>query len=341
MAGRRLALLAAWACMLTRGASAWSSNSQKTSLAESVLSRALPQAVDATLDPHQRAAPPEPLRKSSAVNIAVQASKENRAATEGDVLPVKVQTGQAVKMSFSLPSFLVGLAAGVVATLLVVGSLTDRIPRSHLLEKDEEAAAASRACERDSPEQAAVAENKASSASSGSFLEAEMPSESLHLFGPRCSWLVAMLLVQSVSSLIMESFRGLIASHMELAFFLTMLVGLGGNAGGQSVVLTVRQLARGKKAKVADQAWIGAQLAMILAPLAGLRAWLQPTPWRSSVAIGASAAVICVVATSLGAALPMLLRFLSIDPAHAAVMVQVLMDITGIMVVCGLGYLIL
>lgn len=318
MAGRRLALLAAWGCLLARGASAWSTNSQKTSLAESVLSRALPQAEDA-------------------LNTAMQAAQERRARTEAEVVPVKVQTERTVRMSFSLPSFLVGLAAGVVATLLVVGSLTDRIPRSHLLQKDEEAAAVARACERDSPEQAAVADKS----SSGSLLEAEMPSESLHLFGPRCSWLVAMLLVQSVSSLIMESFRGLIASHMELAFFLTMLVGLGGNAGGQSVVLTVRELARGKKARVADQAWIGARLALILAPLAGMRAWLQPTPWRSSCAIGASAAVICVVATSLGAALPMLLRFLSIDPAHSAVMVQVLMDITGIMVVCGLGYLIL
>lgn len=319
MADRWLALLAAWACLLARGVSAWSSDSQKRSLAETMLSRALPEA-------------------ENAMNIAVQASSEKGVRSDAGLVPVKVQTEHSVKMSFSMPSFMVGLAAGVVATLLTVGSLTDRIPRSHLREKDEEAAANSHACERDSPEQAAsVAEKSSSSA----ILEAEMPSESLHLFGPRCSWLVAMLLVQSVSSLIMESFRGLIASHMELAFFLTMLVGLGGNAGGQSVVLTVRELARGKKAKVADQAWIGAQLALILAPLAGMRAWLQPTPWRSSCAIGASAAVICVVATSLGAALPMLLRFLSIDPAHAAVMVQVLMDITGIMVVCGLGYLIL
>lgn len=318
MPGRQLALLAAWACLLARGASAWSHS--ESGLAQSVLSRALPVAEDV-------------------LNSAVQNSKTQKATV---VMPASVRRIQMERMAFSLPSFLMGLAAGVVATLLVVGALTDRIPRSHSPEKDEEAAAASGTLERDSPEQAAVPEKNSSSASSSSsLLELGMPSESLHLFAPRCSWLAAMLLVQSISTLIMQSFRGLIAEHIELAFFLTMLVGLGGNAGGQSVVLTVRELARGKKAKVADQAWMGVRLAAVLAPLAGMRAWLQPTPWRSSCAIGASAAVICVVATCLGAALPMLLRILSIDPAHSAVMVQVLMDITGIMVVCGLGYLVL
>ena len=35
-------------------------------------------------------------------------------------------------------------------------------------------------------------------------------------------------LVQSVSSLILDSFKGLMERHMSLTFFLTMLVGLGG-----------------------------------------------------------------------------------------------------------------
>lgn len=305
MPGRRPALLLAWACLLAREVSAWSHS--ETSLAQSVLSRALPVSED-VLNDFKKMTPPDAVISSRIV-------------------------------AFSLSSFLVGVAAGVVATLLILGVLTDRIPRIHMPQKDEEAAVAAGAPERDNPEQAAAASTTCSTSSS--LPEAGLPAESLHLFMPRCSWLAAMLLVQSASTLIMQSFRVLIAEHLELAFFLTMLVGLGGNAGGQSVVLTVREITRGRKAKVADQAWIGVRLAAVLAPLAGMRAWLQPTPWRSSCAIGASAAVICVVATCLGAALPVLLQLLEIDPAHSTVVVQVLMDITGIMVVCGLGYMIL
>lgn len=165
--------------------------------------------------------------------------------------------------------------------------------------------------------------------------------ESLHLFWPRCAWLVAMLLVQSLSSLILDSFSGLMQRHMSLAFFLTMLVGLGGNAGGQSVVLTVRRLALGNTVKVSEQFHVGLLLVLVMAPLAFVRALLQQTSWRESLAVGASAAVITVVATVVGTALPKLLWFFQVDPAHGAVGVQVLMDIAGIAVVCCLGYLFL
>lgn len=165
--------------------------------------------------------------------------------------------------------------------------------------------------------------------------------ESLHLFWPRCAWLAAMLLVQSLSSLILDSFSGLMQRHMSLAFFLTMLVGLGGNAGGQSVVLTVRRLALGNTVKVSEQFHVGLLLVLVMAPLAFVRALLQQTSWRESLAVGASAAVITVVATVVGTALPKLLWFFQVDPAHGAVGVQVLMDIAGIAVVCCLGYLFL
>ncbi|CAE7503137.1 unnamed protein product [Symbiodinium pilosum] len=165
--------------------------------------------------------------------------------------------------------------------------------------------------------------------------------ESLHLFGPRCTWLVAMLLVQSVSSLILDSFKGLMQRHMSLTFFLTMLVGLGGNAGGQSVVLTVRRLALGKPVQVKEQLHVGLLLVLVMAPLAFVRAYMQQTPLSESLTVGAAAAVITVCATIVGTALPKLLWFFNVDPAHGAVGVQVLMDIAGIAIVCGLGYLFL
>jgi len=232
--------------------------------------------------------------------------------------------------SFQLPSFLIGLTVGVLCTVVAVGTLTDRLNRSKPADKAL-SSASSMDVDELNPEQVSKTQSEPS----------ECSGQSLHLFWPRCGWLVSMLLVQSVSTLILGSFQGLLEKHMDLAFFVTMLVGLGGNAGGQSVVLTVRRLALGQPSFVSEQVLVGLQLALILAPMAFCRAMLQQTPWRDSITIGCAAAFITVIATCLGTSLPKLLWFLGVDPAHASVAVQVLMDITGITIVCLLGYLII
>lgn len=249
--------------------------------------------------------------------------------------------------AFSIPCFLAGLTVGVLLTVTAFGFLTDRLSfpaekRGNLeILEDGETTSETSQTTRATGER----EPKGPKEEHQKHIEQEQQQfqveESLHLFWPRCAWLVAMLLVQSLPSLILDSFSGLMQRHMSLAFFLTMLVGLGGNAGGQSVVLTVRRLALGNTVKVSEQFHVGLLLVLVMAPLAFVRALLQQTSWRESLAVGASAAVITVVATVVGTALPKLLWFFQVDPAHGAVGVQVLMDIAGIAVVCCLGYLFL
>eukprot|EP00435_Cladocopium_sp_Y103_P045234 s2742_g12.t4 len=243
--------------------------------------------------------------------------------------------------AFSIPCFLAGLTVGVLLTVTAFGFLTDRLSfpavtaeKRGSLEIDGETSETT---------QATAGEREPKDPKEDHQVEQieYRVEESLHLFWPRCTWLVAMLLVQSLSSLILDSFSGLMQRHMSLAFFLTMLVGLGGNAGGQSVVLTVRRLALGNTVKVSEQFHVGLLLVLVMAPLAFVRALLQQTTWRESLAVGASAAVITVVATVVGTALPKLLWFFQVDPAHGAVGVQVLMDLAGIAIVCCLGYLFL
>jgi len=248
-------------------------------------------------------------------------------------IPKIADTVENFEFTFQFPSFLVGLAAGVLCTVLMVGLLTDRLAPSKEAKASSSSTSSSLTGIDQDPEQVEPKSREET-------VDAKH-YESLHLFWPRCGWLISMLLVQSISSLILSAFSGLLQNHMDLAFFLTMLVGLGGNAGGQSVVLTVRRLALGKVTHVSEQVLVGLQLALILSPLAFARALVQQTPWRDSCTIGLSAAIITVTATCLGASLPKLLWISDLDPAHASVAVQVLMDITGIAIVCLLGYFII
>merc|ERR1719174_3361872 len=90
-----------------------------------------------------------------------------------------------------------------------------------------------------------------SNVSSGSEGEEAGDDMTLDKFWHRAGWLVLLLAFQSCSSFILERFSVLITTHPVIIYFLTMLVGAGGNVGGQSVVLVIRRLAvarLGKKA---------------------------------------------------------------------------------------------
>mmetsp|Transcript_31194 Transcript_31194/g.56580 ORF Transcript_31194/g.56580 Transcript_31194/m.56580 type:complete len:394 (-) Transcript_31194:175-1356(-) len=168
------------------------------------------------------------------------------------------------------------------------------------------------------------------------------PVETLQLFWPRCFWLASMLLIQSISSFILSRFQSLIDSHDDIIFFLTMLVGLGGNAGGQSVVLTVRKLAQGQQdISFLGQVRVGFMLCLVLGPLAWLRAYASGSDVKEALTIALSAGAIVIAATGIGTAIPLALHRIGFDPGQASSMIQVIMDILGISIVCSLGVLIL
>lgn len=177
---------------------------------------------------------------------------------------------------------------------------------------------------------------------------------SLHKFWHRAGWLVMLLMFQSTSSLILERFELLIKTHPVVIYFLTMLVGAGGNAGGQSTVLVVRQLALdayclnekdsrkdGARRLVFQQVWVGARLSCILFFASLLRCIAFKTEWKECMAICMSMVCIVFVSTCTGAALPLFLKHMGIDPAHAGAAIQVLMDISGVTCTCVVSCLVL
>lgn len=58
--------------------------------------------------------------------------------------------------------------------------------------------------------------------------------------------LVVLLLLQSLSSVVLSRYQGLLERNVFLALFLTMLTGTGGNAGNQSSALIIRGLSTGE-----------------------------------------------------------------------------------------------
>lgn len=181
-------------------------------------------------------------------------------------------------------------------------------------------------------------------------------TESLHKFWHRAGWLVFLLMCQSTSSVILEHFDMLIRTHPVVIYFLTMLVGAGGNAGSQSTVLVVRQLALAavgrKKGEIQDdrfslrrivtsEASVGGRLALVLFVGTFVRCVLFQVRGRECLAICLSMLAIVFVSTLLGAALPIFLSRMHIDPAHAGATIQVIMDISGVALTCVVSCFVL
>ena len=70
---------------------------------------------------------------------------------------------------------------------------------------------------------------------------------SVHFVRPSSSccnrrWLLGLLVLQSMSSFVLDSYQELLRNHLVVTLFLTMLVGAGGNAGNQSAIKVIRGL---------------------------------------------------------------------------------------------------
>ena len=151
----------------------------------------------------------------------------------------------------------------------------------------------------------------------------------------RARWLVGLLALQSCSGFILSRNEALLQDHPVIIYFLTMLVGAGGNAGNQASVRVIRGLALGTLNPETQSQFLSRELRMAFAlslilSLAGfLRATLFHTPLPETMAITFALSMIVFSSICLGAVLPLLLQKLGVDPAHSSTTIQVIMDVLG------------
>ncbi len=152
----------------------------------------------------------------------------------------------------------------------------------------------------------------------------------------RAYWLVGLLALQSCSGFILSRNEMLLQDHPVIIYFLTMLVGAGGNAGNQASVRVIRGLALGTLNPQTQSQFLSRELRMaislsIILSLAGfLRATLFQTPFPETMAVTLALSLIVFSSICLGAVLPLLLQKLGVDPAHSSTTIQVVMDILGV-----------
>jgi magnesium transporter len=160
----------------------------------------------------------------------------------------------------------------------------------------------------------------------------------------RVVWLGINLVMAFVAATVIDQFAATIDMVVALAVLMTIVANMGGVAGNQTLTLVVRSMALGQIGKT-NSLWlltrelaVGALNGLLLALVAGLTSlWWFDDPTLG--VIFAVAIVINLVTAALaGAALPLIFKALSIDPALAGSMaLTTITDVVGFLSFLGLA----
>ncbi|MER6271163.1 magnesium transporter [Streptomyces sp900105755] len=154
----------------------------------------------------------------------------------------------------------------------------------------------------------------------------------------RVVWLLLLLLAATLTVTVTEAFESTLEKVTQLATFIPLLIGTGGNAGAQAATAAVRALAVGEvrisdlPAVVWRECRVGVVLGTMLASL-GMVLGTLFVGAHIAVVVGVALVIICGWAATVGGAMPLLAKRLHIDPAVvSAPMVTTLVDATGLVI---------
>ncbi len=156
----------------------------------------------------------------------------------------------------------------------------------------------------------------------------------------RIPWLMFLMLSATVTQMIMNSYESALAVMPQLAGFIPMLTGTGGNCGSQSSTLVIRGLAVGEIefADVLKVIWkevrIAVCISVVLSVVNGIRIMLMGQgDVTMAFTIGVTMACTIIIAKVVGCTLPLVAEKVGLDPAIMATpLISTLVDISTISV---------
>jgi len=160
----------------------------------------------------------------------------------------------------------------------------------------------------------------------------------------RVRWLVANLLTATVASTVIATFEGSISKMVALAVLMPIVAGLGGNAGTQTLAVTVRALATNQLTE--SNAWRAvrreAAIALLngatVAAVVGIAVMLIFSNPALGGVIAAAMLANIIIAGLAGVIVPLTLERLGVDPAIASsIFVTMTTDSMGFLVFLGLA----
>ena len=164
----------------------------------------------------------------------------------------------------------------------------------------------------------------------------------------RLPWLIAGLLGGILAAVVIRQFESSLERILALSFFFPVIMAMGGNTGTQAATVAVRGLATGDISlmNIGRRLWVEMKVALVNGLICGILLGLIVGFWLSDYGLGSIIALslIIIVLSSgvIGAAVPLALKRLNIDPALATgPFVTTSNDIISLLIYLGLVTLFL
>ena len=156
----------------------------------------------------------------------------------------------------------------------------------------------------------------------------------------RIPWLLFLMLSATVTQMIMNSYEAALAMMPQIAGFVPMLTGTGGNCGSQSSTLVIRGLAVGEIEfrdlfkVIWKEVRVAVCISLILATVNGIRIMIMGQgDALMALTIGLTMACTVIIAKVVGCTLPLVAKKVGLDPAIMATpLISTLVDISTISV---------
>jgi magnesium transporter len=160
----------------------------------------------------------------------------------------------------------------------------------------------------------------------------------------RFNWLLLNLFTALLATWVISKFGASIEQMVALAFLMPIVASMGGNAGMQTLAVTIRSIATKELSSgnfvnvVTKEFFIGILNGIIFAIITGAIVHLWFKEINLSILIAISMVLNMIVAGLFGILVPVTLKKINIDPAIASsVFVTTITDVIGFLTFLGLG----
>jgi Mg/Co/Ni transporter MgtE len=170
-------------------------------------------------------------------------------------------------------------------------------------------------------------------------VSAYLSRSSYSIASERVGWLSLFLVSLSLTALIMNGFEHTLSRQLELAYFVPLLAGHGGNTGGQTVGIVLSALSAGtvqlKDAprvigkEMVSGLMVGVVLGLVVGPVAHYGMGISQ---HVSVVILCTLPLVSTIASTLGSSIPFACLALDLNPSViAAPAMTSFVDVSGLM----------
>ena len=176
-------------------------------------------------------------------------------------------------------------------------------------------------------------------------IDQEITEEStIKISRARLPWLIAALFGGILAAAVINQFEASIQTMISLSFFFPVVMAMGGNTGTQAATVVVRGLATGDIGlmHIGKRLWMELRVAFINGVICGIILGIIVGFWVGDYRLGliVNMALFSIILLSglIGAAVPLILKRLNIDPALAAgPFVTTTNDILSLVIYLGLA----